>query len=77
MSKVCEYVKGNYQRITKLKYFSDGCATQYKNYKNFLNLCHYYSDFDLEAEWNFFATSYGKSAVDRIGGTIKQLKISE
>ena len=28
MSKVCEYVKGNYQHLTKIKYFSDGCAVQ-------------------------------------------------
>ena len=32
MSKVCEYLKRNYQHITKAKYFSDGCAVQYKNY---------------------------------------------
>ena len=50
MSKVCEYVKGNYRYITIVKYFSDGCAVQYKNRKYFLNLCHHYSDFDLEAE---------------------------
>ena len=67
MSKACEYVKGNYQYITKGKYFSDGCAVQYENYKNFLNLCHHYSDFDLEAEWDFFTTSYWKSFVERIG----------
>ena len=66
MSKVCEYVKGNYQHITKVKYFSDGCAAQYKNYRNFSSLCHHYSDFDLAAEWNFLATSHGKSAVDEI-----------
>ena len=64
MSKVCEYVKGNYTHITIVKYFSDGCAVWYKNYKYFLNLCHHYSDCDLEAEWNFFATSHGKSAVN-------------
>ena len=73
MSKVCEYVKGNYMHITKVKYFSDGCAVQYKNYKNFLNLCHHYSDFDLEAEWNFFVTWDGKSAVNGIWGIIKWL----
>ena len=44
MSKVCEYVKGNYQHITKVRYFSDGCVAQYKNYKKVLNLCHHYSD---------------------------------
>ena len=48
MSKDCEYVKENYQHIAKVRYFSDGCAVQYKNYRNFLNLCHHYSDFDLE-----------------------------
>ena len=65
MSKVCEYIKGNYQHVTKVKYFSDGCAAHYKNF------CQHYNDFDLEAEWNFFATSHGKSAVDGVGGTIK------
>ena len=73
MSKVCEYVKGNYMYITIVKYFSDGCAVQYKNRKYFLNLCHHYSDFDLEAEWNFFATSHEKSAVNGKGGIIKWL----
>ena len=28
VNKVCEYVKGNYQHITKMKYFSDGYAFQ-------------------------------------------------
>ena len=31
MSKVCEYVKGNYTHITNVKYFFDGCTGQYKN----------------------------------------------
>ena len=42
MSKVCEYLKGNYMHISKVKYFSDGCAVKHKNYKTFLNLCHHY-----------------------------------
>ena len=53
MSKVCEYVMGNYMHITIVNYFSDRCAARCKNYKYFLNLCNHYSDFDLEAEWNF------------------------
>ena len=73
ISKVCECVKGNYMHIIKVKYFSNGCAVQYKNYKNFLNFCHHYSDFDLEVERNFFTTSHGKSA-NKIGGIIKQCK---
>ena len=73
MIKVCGYVKGIYRHITKVKYFSDGCAIQYKNYTHFLNPCHHYSDFNLEAQWNFFVTSRGKSAVNGIGGIIKWL----
>ena len=66
------YIKKFYPHITKLYYFSDGCVGQYKNYKNFLNLCHHKHDFGLEAEWIFFATSHGKSPCDAIGGTVKR-----
>ena len=33
----------------------------------------HHQDFGLAAEWNFFATSHGKSACDGIGGTVKRL----
>jgi hypothetical protein len=44
------------EQITKPKkfiYFSDGCAAQYKNRKNFLNLCNHDADFGVPAEWHF------------------------
>ena len=59
--------------MKKVHYFTDGCGGQYKNKYNFINLCHHQVDFGLEAEWNFFATSHGKSACDGIGGTVKRL----
>ena len=34
---------------------------------------HHKEDFGVHAEWNFFATSHGKSACDGIGGTVKRL----
>ena len=71
--RIMEYIKQNLPLIRKIIYFSDGCAGQYKNYKNFLNICYHKEDFGLEAEWNFFATSHGKSAVDGIGGTVKRV----
>ena len=61
-----------YQNIVKIHYFSDGCAAQYKNRLNFINLCHHKEDFGIEAEWHFFATSHGKNACDGIGGSIKR-----
>ena len=60
-------------QITKVIYFSDGAASQYKNRKNFLNLCHHKEDFGLSAEWHFSATSHGKGACDGLGGTVKRL----
>jgi hypothetical protein len=57
----------------KTFYYSDGAASQYKNCKNFVNLCHHEEDFGVAAEWNFSATSHGKGACDGVGGTVKQL----
>ena len=54
-------------------YVSDGAGSQYKNFKNFSNLCHHKADHGLHAEWHFFATSHGKSPCDGIGGTVKRL----
>jgi hypothetical protein len=59
--------------VQKVLYFTDGAASQYKNYKNFANLIHHFEDFNLHAGWHFFATSHGKGPCDGIGGTIKRL----
>ena len=54
-----ESLKAQHPNITKVHYFSDGCAGQYKNCHNFINLCFHQEDFGLLAEWNFFVTSHG------------------
>ena len=54
----------------KIIYFSDGAALQYKNRKNFMNLCLHKDDFGISAEWHFSATS---GACDGLGGTVKRL----
>lgn len=59
--------------IHKVFYYSDGAASQYKNRKNFINLCHHEADFGVPAEWHFSATSHGKGACDGVGGTVKRL----
>ena len=55
--------------MDKIFYFSDSCAEQYKNRKNFINLFHHQQDFNIGAEWIFFATSYGKSPCEGVGGS--------
>ena len=59
-------------RINRIKYFSDGAVSEYKNFKSLINLMYHEHDFNLKAEHHFFATSHGKSPCDGIGGTIKR-----
>lgn len=39
-------------------FFSEGCDGQYKNY---ILLCQFQNELGISAEYNFFATSHGKS----------------
>ena len=71
--RVIQHVKEQLPLIEYIHYFSDGASAQYKNCKNLVNLCHHKNDYKLHAEWNFFATSHGKSPCDGIGGTVKRL----
>ena len=73
ITRLIEYLKEVKPECKKLIYFSDGAASQYKNYKNFVNLCHHQIDHSIQAEWHFFATSHGKSPCDGLGGTTKRL----
>ena len=66
-----DYLKENLPIVDKIFYFSDGCAEQCKNHKNFINLCHNQQDFNMDAEWIFFATSHGKSPCNGAGGFAK------
>lgn len=68
-----EKMKSDHPSISKLIYFSDVSAAQYKNRKNFINLSHHEQDFGIKAEWHFFATSHGKGLCDGICGTVKRL----
>ena len=73
ISNVLAHLKKELPIIKKVIYFSDGAASQYKNYNNFSNVCNHENDHGLKAEWHFFATSHGKSPCDGIGGTVKRL----
>lgn len=65
------FLKSQMPALQKLVYFSDKAAAQYKNCKNLKNLCLHQADCGIDAEWNFIATSHGKSPCDGIGGTIE------
>ena len=69
--ELVKILKESVPTITEVEYFSDGCTSQCKNYKNMLNLCRHKDDFGIDGTWVFFATSHGKSPCDGIGGTVK------
>lgn len=70
---ITDTLKEKFPDVKDIMYFSDGCGGQYKNFKNFLNLSHHETDFQMKATWGFYATSHGKSACDGIGGTLKRM----
>lgn len=58
--------------VTEVKYFTDGCAQQFKNIYTLSSLCHSSEDFGVKAEHHFMATSHGKGSHDGIGGSFKR-----
>lgn len=72
ISKLIKFLKAKFPVINKLIYLTDGAASQYKCFKNFINLIHHKSDFGLDWEWHYHATSHGKGPCDGIGGTLKR-----
>jgi hypothetical protein len=58
--------------LEKIYYVSDGAASQYKNFKNFVNLHLHKRKFGVDAEWHFTATSHGKSSCDAMVAVAKR-----
>ena len=71
LDKVLNVLKIKYPVLWKCVYFSDDAGSQYKKYKALSNLYHHKSDSGFKAEWDFFATTLGKSPCDGIGGTAR------
>ncbi|XP_044594836.1 uncharacterized protein LOC123272201 [Cotesia glomerata] len=69
---ITDYIKDLPERCNKIYYFSDGAPQQFKNFKNFVNLYYHEEDFDIPAEWHFFATAHDKGPCDGIGGILKR-----
>ena len=76
-TKVVNILKGKVPNLSKIEYFTDGCAEQYKNYKTFSNIVYHFEDLGVPCVWSFYATSHGKSACDGLGGSIKRCTARE
>ena len=67
---VCDYIKSEMPEVTSIEYWSDGCAGQYKCFKNMMNLCLHKEDFGLGATWYFFATLLANLLVMALVGQV-------
>jgi hypothetical protein len=71
--RLLSFLTQKFGKPNKIHYFSGGSTAQYKNNFFFNNLLHHDEDFNIKAEWHFFASSHGKNAYDGIGGCVKRL----
>ena len=55
--------------IKTVKFWSDGCASQFRSQFAFFMLSKF--DHSINIEWNYFEANPGKGVVDGIGGTLK------
>ena len=72
LTKLFSLIHNDLPHLTSIKHFTDGAASQYKNFKALINLAFHFHVHKLTAEHNVFATSHGKSPCDGIGETIKR-----
>ena len=64
ISKVKEEAK-----ITSIKFWSEGCASQFRSQLAFYMKSKF--DRDVELEWHYFEANHDKGAVDGIDGLVK------
>lgn len=65
------------RKVSKMYYWSDGAAAQYKNRKNVSNIANHQGDLLTPAEWHFFPTSHGKTPCDATAGAAKRSAAQE
>jgi len=66
-----KFVKEIHDDVKSVFVFSDGPSSQFKN-RYIVNFLHTLNA-KVNIQWNYFATSHGKGAVDGIGGTVKRM----
>jgi hypothetical protein len=50
-------------QLRHIIYFSDGAASQYKNFKNIINLANHEKDFGIKAKWHFLQLATERAPV--------------
>jgi hypothetical protein len=73
MREVFNYISREFNHISNVIVWSDGAPSHFKNKFTIANLLNLERDYKIKIQWNFFATSHGKSPCDGIGGNIKRM----
>lgn len=71
LDKILKDVKSKWPNTKKVKIFSDGAGSQFKNKFTLSNLVFSLKDYGVDISWEFMATSHRKGAVDGIGACLK------
>lgn len=73
ITTLVQQIKNQYGHFQNIFIFSDGSSSQFKNKFIGRSLPNFLVEFGCKyIEWNFFATSHGKGAVDGVGAVIKR-----
>lgn len=73
ITKIMLQIREQYKDISSIYIFSDGSSAQFKNKFILKSIPSFVNEFSCKyLEWNFFATSHGKGAVDGIGAIVKR-----
>lgn len=59
--KLLEFMRREFATLRKISFFTDGAGGQYKNFKNFYNMCDLKIKEKFDVEVHFFATSHGNT----------------
>lgn len=73
ITTIIKQIKNQHGNFERILLFSDGSSCQFKNKFIFWSLADLRANFGCKTiEWNYFATSHGKGAVDGVGAIIKR-----
>lgn len=72
LDPVLGMIKERFPQVSRLHFFSDGPATQYRQKGNFFLLSSEPFRRGFDVTWNFFEANHGKGAPDGVGGTLKR-----
>ncbi|XP_037836219.1 uncharacterized protein LOC119617787 [Kryptolebias marmoratus] len=71
LDAVLDMITERFPQVTRLHFFSDGPATQYRQKGNYFLLSSEPFRRGFDVTWNFFKANHGKGAPDGVGGTLK------